>query len=83
MSKPTKATMLAAREDVISAISRVRTHLPVGRSDTLDADWAQLETFIAIALRVMAKTNMSKLISETKTVELAARLAGRIVYDPE
>ena len=76
MSKPTKATVTAAREDLIGTLDRMR-RTGLGQHE----DWAQIETFCAIALRVMAKTNMSKLISETMTVEISARLAGRPVID--
>ncbi len=76
MSKPTKATVTAARADVIEVLGRLRA-----ASRGAEEDWAQLETFCAIAMRVMAKTNLSKLRSETATVELSARLAGRTVFD--
>ena len=75
--------ILQTREDVLASLLRVRHQLPLDASKQLTEDWAQIETFCAIALRVMAKTNMSKLISETRTVELSALLAGRIVFDPD
>lgn len=81
MTKPTKQTILEARWDLIQALALVRRTLP---SDTASEQaWAQIETFCAISLRVMAKTNMSKLLSETKTVELSAFLAGHVVFDPD
>lgn len=76
MTKPTKATVNAAREDIVRVIGRLRA------GSQSDEDWALLETFIAISLRVMAKTNFSKLRDETRTVEISARLAGRTVFDP-
>lgn len=81
MTKPTKATIYKAREDIIKALALVRSTLPSDMA-AIEA-WAQVETFCAISLRVMAKTNMSKLRSETSTVELSARLAGRVVFDPD
>jgi hypothetical protein len=38
---------------------------------------AGLETFIAIALRVFAKTNPSKIRSEAITQEIASRISGK------
>lgn len=37
----------------------------------------QIETFCAFSLRVMAKTNVSKLRDEMRTVEIQARITGR------
>ncbi len=42
-----------------------------------DAAMAHVESFCAIAVRVFAKTNPSKIRSEALTVEISARLAGR------
>jgi hypothetical protein len=80
--RPSKATILAARESLMQALKQVRQRLPL-HDPAIDAAWAQIETFCAISLRVMAKTNMSKLIDETRTVEISARLAGRPVLDPD
>jgi hypothetical protein len=82
MSRPTKAAMLQTREDVIYALGIVSPYLPLG-NPAVDRSWAEIESFIAVAMRVFAKTNTSKLRSETTTVELAARLAGRVVFDPD
>lgn len=78
MSKPTKATVTAARQDIIACLGRLRD-TGLGRAE----DWAQLETFCAISLRVMAKTNMSKLLSETRTVELSHFVAKHVVLDAD
>lgn len=42
---------------------------------------ARLETFIAIAVRVMAKTNPSKIRDVARTVEIQARINGVEVLD--
>ena len=42
---------------------------------------ARLETFAAISLRVMAKTNPSKIRDVARTVEIQARLKGVEVID--
>lgn len=77
---PTKAQVLEQREGVIRALATLRGTLP--RTAAQEAALIELETFCAVACRVMAKTNVSKLIDETRTVEIAARLAGRVVFDP-
>jgi hypothetical protein len=55
------------------------------RIDLLDPEvesaWAELETFCAIAIRVMAKTNPSKLRDVAITVEIQARLNGNKVIE--
>lgn len=45
----------------------------------LEAAMAEVQTFCAVAIRVFAKTNPSKIRSEAMTVEIAHRLAGRPV----
>lgn len=82
MTKPTKAHMLETREKVLGALSVVRQHVPRTVTPEFDQAWLEIETFIAVAMRVLAKANTSKLRTETITVERAARLAGRVVFDP-
>ena len=48
-----------------------------------DTALCSVETFCAVALRVMKKTNPSKVRSESRTVELYARLQGIPVVRPE
>lgn len=45
--------------------------------------WATIETFLAISLRVMKKTNPSKIRDAARTEEIAARLHGREVIEDE
>lgn len=78
--RPTKVQVLEQREGVVRALSLLRDTLL--RTAVQEAALIELETFCAVACRVMAKTNVSKLIDETRTVEIAARMAGRIVFDP-
>lgn len=47
-----------------------------------DTALCSVETFCAVALRVMKKTNPSKVRSESRTVELYARLQGIPVVRP-
>jgi hypothetical protein len=42
----------------------------------VDTALCSVETFCAVALRVMRKTNPSKIRSEARTVEIKARLDG-------
>lgn len=83
MTKPTKQQMADTREGVLRSLSLVRDNLSAHRSRDVDVAWAEIESFIAVAFRVFAKTNTGKLRSETTNVELAARLAGRVVFDPD
>lgn len=59
--------------DLMSALGELRPSMQGN-----DA-FAHIETFCAIALRVMSKTNPSKIRSEAMTVEIQARMAGREV----
>lgn len=83
MTKPTKQQMADTREGVIKSLALVRDNLSAHRSREVDVAWAEVESFIAVAFRVFAKTNTSKLRSETTNIEMAARLAGQVVFDPD
>jgi beta-phosphoglucomutase-like phosphatase (HAD superfamily) len=75
--KPTKAANEAIKEALLVDLLTMRTHvLSLEEAVHIEDAWAGIETFCAIALRVMAKTNASKLRSEMMTVEIAARMAG-------
>jgi len=75
--KPTKAANEAIKEALLVDLMTMRAHvLSLEESIHIEDAWAGIETFCAIALRVMAKTNASKLRSEMMTVEIAARMAG-------
>lgn len=68
------------RTDLIAAIGTVRQNLD--RTDpAVDAAWAEIETFAAIALRIIAKTNPSKVRDAAMAEEIAARLQGREVIE--
>ncbi len=64
------------RLGVISSIERIRPTLDLSDAD-IEMAWAEIESFCAIALRVMAKTNPSKIRSEAMTVEISARMDGK------
>lgn len=69
MKGTTKVTEMEAY--VVDAVSRIR---PVLIEAELEYDWATVETFIAIALRVIAKTHPSKVREEARLVEIQARM---------
>lgn len=64
------------RSGIVSAIETIRPTLDLSNPD-IELAWAEVESFCAIALRVMAKTNPSKIRSEAMTVEIMARMDGR------
>lgn len=60
--------------DHMAALDVLRAHImATGNEATLEA-WASVETFSAIALRVIAKTNPSKVRDEAMKVEIASLL---------
>ena len=63
------------KADLIAALAAVRDRL----DPSLEDEWAQIETFCAIALRVFAKTNPSKLRDAAMIEEIKARMDGREV----
>lgn len=66
--------------DLQEALARLREHVLPAQEPIEDA-LAEVETFCAIALRVLAKTNPSKLRAAAMTVEIAARIHGRAVKE--
>jgi hypothetical protein len=64
------------RADIVAAIDRIRPLLDL-QDPQVEADWAHIETFTAVALAVLAKTNPSKIKSEAMTVEIRARMDGK------
>ena len=75
MTKPTKEAMAAITETVISDLVAVRAVV----GDT--QEMAGVETFVAIALRLMAVTNRSKLRDIMQVVEIQARMDRNHVYE--
>jgi len=68
------------RSDLVAALQRVRGALDLTDPENESA-WAQVETFCAIALRVFAKTNPSKLRDAAMAEEIKARIEGREVIE--
>jgi hypothetical protein len=73
----TDTTEIAA--DIVAAVNRLR---PVA-SQADESAWAEVETFIAIALKIFAKTNPSKLRDAARTVEIHARMNNIECLDDE
>ena len=80
MTKPSKQAISRFSEAVIDDLHRIRFNKALTDQE-YDQSLINIETFIAIALRVFSKTNISKLQSEFRTVEIAARMAGKPVLD--
>jgi hypothetical protein len=76
-----KADVDAIRESILRDLARVKQHVQgdkvvdPGLAD-LDDAWTGIETFVAVALRVFAKTNPSKIRSEALTAAVHAKLIG-------
>ncbi len=72
-----RSTVDAIRADIIDAMLKFRPHC----IDIDEQAWAQVETYVAITLRILAKTNPSKIVDAARTEEISARLAGRPCLD--
>lgn len=66
-------------EDLVENLAYFRERFQRAKNPEADKRWAEIETFCTVALRVMAKTNPSKLRNEAMTLEIAARLHGKEV----
>lgn len=75
MPKPTKEAVYAMTSTVMADLEAVRS--VVGDTEEM----AGLETFVAIALRLIAATNPSKLREVMRLVEIQARMDGKHVYE--
>lgn len=80
MTKPTREVINEMKESLMADLALARSQVNLNDPAT-DRAWAGIETFCNIALRVFSKTNASKIRSEAMTVEIAARMAGRQVFD--
>jgi hypothetical protein len=64
----------------VSALGVIRNQINLTEPN-IESAWAEIETFCAIALRVMAKTNPSKLRDAAMAEEIRARVEGREVIE--
>lgn len=68
--------------DLVAALRVLRDEIgPIEDDTPLDHALAHIETFCAVALRVMRKTNPSKVRDCARTVEIQARMDGREVLE--
>lgn len=63
------------KTDVKQIASDLMDALAAHRPQEPDDHWATIETFCAVALRVMSKTNPSKIASEARTVEISTLIS--------
>lgn len=63
--------------DITASVARLRAELQPQDDTQTDLDLCTVEMFVAIALRVMAKSNPSKVRGEAMNVEIQARLDGK------
>lgn len=71
-----KTDVTEIRRDIVASLGVIRPLLDLEQEDIKHA-WAEVETFCAVSLAVLAKTNPSKIRSEAMTVEIKARMDGR------
>lgn len=71
-----KTDVTEIRRDIVASLGVIRPLLDLENEDIKHA-WAEVETFCAVSLAVLAKTNPSKIKSEAMTVEIRARMDGR------
>jgi hypothetical protein len=80
--KPTKLAIEQMKEQVLTDLAFVRSCVDAeAGEDSADEAMASLETFVAVALRLIAKSNASKVADIMRTVEIAARMDGKVVYE--
>lgn len=76
MTREHRSDVASIETNLTDALLVLREALSPMDGSVEDTALCSVETFCAIALRVMRKTNPSKLRSEARTVEIKARLDG-------
>lgn len=79
MPKPSKEAIADMTSTIMSDLSAVRAVVWSVAGDI--EEMAGVETFVAIALRLMAVTNPSKLRDIMQVVEIQARMDRKHVYE--
>lgn len=86
MPKP-RANLTEITEDLADALVHVRDRLalPDGSMSAVDEErWVTIETFVAVAVRVLATVNPSKIRDASRTEEIKSRMDGlKMVSRPE
>lgn len=82
MTKRTRTTDVGPiSRAVVDNVMYFRKRLQPSEDPEQSKRWAELETFIAVALKVMEQTNPSKLREIARTLEIKARLHGVEVFE--
>lgn len=76
---PTKQAIEQMTTDHVAELKRISDLVEKHGSDEDKLALAHLETLFSISLRLFAQTNVSKLREVFRTVEIAARMAGKEV----
>lgn len=76
MTREHRSDVAEIDADITAALRVIRDALRPEDGSDIDTALCSVETFAVVALRVMAKTNPSKLRSEARTVEIKARMDG-------
>lgn len=77
-----RADVSAIAGGITGALTTLHGHIEATGSKATKEAMAELETFCVIALRIMNKTNPSKIRSEARSVEILARSVGAEVLEP-
>ncbi len=77
--RPDRAAIEKMKEQAVETLVTLRPFIPEAHEP--QEALATLETFIDIALRVMAQTNTSKIIEVMRVVEIKARMDGKKVFE--
>lgn len=76
MTREHRSDVAQLDADITAELKLLRDTLQPEDGSEIDTALCSVETFVVVALRVFAKTNPSKLRSETRTVEIKARMDG-------
>ncbi|MGK2884399.1 MAG: hypothetical protein ACSLE8_06420 [Rhodococcus sp. (in: high G+C Gram-positive bacteria)] len=75
-NRPTKQTLADTKKAVRNSLQVVRAVVPANRSSDYDLAFAEVETFVAMALLLMAKTNTSKVAAMHEEAMIMRRVNG-------
>lgn len=81
--KPARARtdIQTINDDLQANLAYFREKFSRAKNPEADRRWAEIETFCAVAIRVMAKTNPSKIRDTARTLEIAVRIHGGDVIE--
>lgn len=76
--EPTSFAECKGRHDTVEAAKRMRRFVLSSGNAKLRLAWAQIETYIAISMRVMDRTPMEEINDARLTEEIRAHMDGRV-----